>query len=75
MPGFLDLLPRVAEFYLSHTAEIGEQSAQMFNAFKATGPQASSGIQLTLEMLRAIWARSLTGYGRFWERPEISAPY
>ena len=66
MPGFLDLLPRVAEFYLSHKAEIGEQNAQMFNAFKATGPQASSGIQLTLDPLEDA-ARDLgTQFDRVW---------
>ena len=66
MPGFLDLLPRVAAFYVSHKTEVGEQNEQMFNAFKATGPQASSGIQLTLDPLEDA-ARDLgTQFDRVW---------
>ena len=66
IPGFLDLLPRVAEFYLSHKAEIGEQNTQMFNAFKATGPQALNGTRLTLDPLQDA-ARDLgTQFDRVW---------
>lgn len=78
LPGFLDLLPRVAEFYISHKAEIGEQNAQMFNAFKATGPQALSGVRLTLDPLQDA-ARDLdTQFDRVWggfgRAPKFSRP-
>ena len=78
MPGFLDLLPRVAEFYLSHKAEIGEQNAQMFNAFKASSPKATSGVQLTLAPLEDA-ARDLSTqfdhvWGGFGRAPKFPRP-
>ena len=78
MPGFLDLLPRVAEFYVSHKAEIGKQNAQMFNAFKATGPQAQAGVQLTLDPLadaaRDLGAQFDRVWGGFGHAPKFPRP-
>ena len=66
MPGFLDLLPRVAEFYASHKAEIGAQNLQMFDAFKSTNSQAHTGVRLTLAPL-ADAARDLASqFDRVW---------
>ena len=78
MPGFLDLLPRVAEFYLSHKAEISAQNLQMFDAFKAAAPQVHAGIQLTLAPL-ADAARDLASqfdpvWGGFGRAPKFPRP-
>ena len=53
MPGLLDLLPRVAEFYATHKAEIAAQNMQMFDAFKATHPPLDTEAVLTLVPLEA----------------------
>ena len=78
MPGLLDLLPRVAEFYLSHKAEISAQNLQMFDAFKAAAPQVHAGIQLTLAPL-ADAARDLASqfdpvWGGFGRAPKFPRP-
>ena len=66
MPGFLDLLPRVAAFYISHNAEIGEQNTQIVEGFKADSPQARSGAPLALDPLNDA-ARDLhTQFDRVW---------
>lgn len=78
MPGFLDLLPRVAEFYASHKAEISEQNTQMFNAFNASGPQRQAGVQLTLAPLedaaRGLAAQFDPVWGGFGGAPKFPRP-
>ena len=40
MPGFLDVLPRVAEFYAGHKDEIGAKNVHMFDGLNAEAPQS-----------------------------------
>ena len=78
MPGLLDLLPRVAEFYATHKAEIAAQNVQMFDAFKATHPPLDTEAVLTLAPLEAA-ARDLARqfdpvWGGFGTAPKFPRP-
>ena len=78
MPGFLELLPRVAAFYTSHKAEIGEQNMQIMDGFKANSPQARSGVALSLDPLNDA-ARDLNAqfdrvWGGFGRAPKFPRP-
>jgi len=46
MPGFLDLLPRVAEVYHTQREEIGRQNSALLEALARTVPAPSSGREL-----------------------------
>ena len=79
MPGFLDLLPRVAAFYTSHKNEIGEQNAQMLAAFDATMPSNNGhGTQLALAPLdnaaRELAASFDPVWGGFGKEPKFPRP-
>jgi len=63
MPGFLDVLPRVAEFYASHKDEINAKNAKMFDAPPSSVAAATA---LSLAPLDAA-ARDLAGqFDRVW---------
>ena len=79
MPGFLDLLPRVAEFYRNHKSEIGEQNAQLLAALNTTISQnKDSSVQLALTVLDDA-ARDLAPqfdpvWGGFGKAPKLPRP-
>ena len=79
MPGFLDLLPRVAEFYRNHKSEIGEQNAQLLAALNTTtSTNKDSSVQLALTVLDDA-ARDLATqfdpvWGGFGKAPKFPRP-
>ncbi len=79
MPGFLDLLPRIAAFYTSHKNEISEQNAQMLAAFDATMPSNNGhGTQLALAPLDNAARELAAGFdpvwGGFGKEPKFPRP-
>ena len=79
MPGFLDLLPRVAEFYRSHKTEIGEQNVQLLAALNTTdSTNQDSGGQLALTVLddaaRDLAAQFDPLWGGFGKAPKFPRP-
>jgi len=64
MPGFLDVLPRVAEFYAGHKDEIGAKNVRMFDDVNAAAPQVAVNMGVA-PLDRA--ARDLAGqFDRVW---------
>ena len=79
MPGFLDLLPRVAEFYRSHKTEIGEQNTQLLAALNTTdSPDQDSAVQLAFTVLddaaRDHAAQFDPVWGGFGKAPKFPRP-
>jgi uncharacterized protein YyaL (SSP411 family) len=77
MPGFLDLLPRVARFYREHKREIAEQNAGMVAAFEGGLPRPT-GQTLSAAPLETA-ARELAGsfdrvWGGFGQAPKFPRP-
>ena len=76
MPGFLDLLPRVAEFYYSRGVEIEQQSISMLDSFTNMLPSKSSSVptfsdqplnQALVELMRSFDSK----YGGFGNAPKF----
>jgi uncharacterized protein YyaL (SSP411 family) len=79
MPGFKDLLRRVAEYYRDHGAEIARQNAQLKLAFASLAPQpAPDGQTLDLSPLREArlsLERSFDAqFGGFSQAPKFPHP-
>ncbi|NJD32897.1 MAG: thioredoxin domain-containing protein [Gammaproteobacteria bacterium] len=79
MPGFRDVLQRVADYYSKHAAEIerhGEALVQVFG--ELLPPPAASSLQLSrapLEAARASLQRDFDGrFGGFGEAPKFPHP-
>jgi uncharacterized protein YyaL (SSP411 family) len=71
LPGMMDLLPRVADFYHGQQDEIAKQNASLLNAFDHTLPAPSSGTDITaaplaqaLEDLHGLFDGVWGGFGR-----------
>ncbi len=78
MPGLLDLLPRVAQFYREHKREIAEQNAGMVAAFEGSLAAPAKGADLTSAPVDAA-ARDLAGsfdrvWGGFGPAPKFPRP-
>jgi uncharacterized protein YyaL (SSP411 family) len=78
MPGFIDVLPRVAEFYRSHKQEIAEHNADMVAAFEQGEPVPHAGLTLDASPLDAA-ARDLARsfdrvWGGFGQAPKFPRP-
>jgi uncharacterized protein YyaL (SSP411 family) len=79
LPGFLDLLPQVAEAYYARGAEIERQSASLLEAFKHTLPsknslaQDASG-QPIEQALAELQGRFDTVNGGFGDAPKFLHP-
>jgi uncharacterized protein len=79
LPGFLDLLPRVAEAYHNRGAEIERQSASLLEAFKRTLPSKNPVTQDTSgqpieQALAELRSRFDTVNGGFGDAPKFLHP-
>jgi uncharacterized protein YyaL (SSP411 family) len=79
MPGFLDLLPRVAAAYREQGSEIAEQSKRLTQALDAMRPDpAPPGAALPAHAIDAAWAEMLGTfdrvYGGFGGAPKFPRP-
>jgi uncharacterized protein YyaL (SSP411 family) len=66
MPGFLDILPRVAEFYHSHKQEISEQNAGMVAAFDDSQPVPHAGLALEASPMDEAARDLARSFDRVW---------
>lgn len=78
LPGLLDLLPRVAQFYREHKREIAEQNAGMVAAFEGSLAAPAPATELTPAPVDAA-ARELAGsfdrvWGGFGPAPKFPRP-
>jgi len=78
MPGLLDILPRVAEFYHGHKQEIAQHNADMAAAFDGTLSGPPEDLAVTGAPLEAA-ARDLAGgfdrvWGGFGPAPKFPRP-
>ena len=77
LPGFAELLPRVAAFFHENADKIAQQSAQLAEAFARTLPQAEPGelsdapLQAAMRELAAGFDRT---YGGFGDAPKFPHP-
>jgi len=79
MPGFGDILRRVAEYFESHAAEIRQQNAQLALAFERLAPDAPSGTialdESPLPAARRYLAESFDSrFGGFGRAPKFPQP-
>src|ERR1700730_13912933 len=79
MPAFSDLLPRVAQYYRDHGAEIARQNQQLKLAFASLAPEpAPGGVTLDASPLREARSgleRSFDAqYGGFRQAPKFPHP-
>lgn len=79
LPGFLDLLPRVAEAYHARGVEIERQSASLLEAFKRTLPSKNSNTQDASsqpieQALAELQGRFDTVNGGFGDAPKFLHP-
>jgi uncharacterized protein YyaL (SSP411 family) len=79
MPGFGDLLRRVADYYRNHRAEIAAQNAQLKLAFARLAPEPAAGV-VTLDASPLHEARAALGrsfdaeFGGFSQAPKFPHP-
>ena len=78
MPGFRDLLQRVAEFYREHRAELDEQNASLADVFRrleSASPATASDSDAPLRAAREQLARQYDRvYGGFGQAPKFPHP-
>jgi uncharacterized protein YyaL (SSP411 family) len=79
MPGFGDILRRVAEYFEGHAAEIRQQNAQLALAFERLAPDAPSG-EIALDTSPLLAARRIleesfdSRFGGFGRAPKFPQP-
>jgi hypothetical protein len=79
MPGFGDILRRVAEYFEGHAAEIRQQNAQLALAFERLAPDAPSG-EIALDTSPLLAARRVleesfdSRFGGFGRAPKFPQP-
>ena len=79
MPGFADILKRVAEYFHSHGAEIREQNAQLALAFDRMVPAASHAplddtpLREAREQLDQLFDPNYGGFGPAPKFPQVSS--
>jgi uncharacterized protein len=75
LPGFIEILPRVAAFYHEHAAEIERQSAELMQAFRPElpAPEEADALPLAAAM-RDLEASFDAQYGGFGGAPKFPHP-
>ena len=78
LPGFADLLPRVAAYYYEHSTEIANQTQQLARAFARTVPVANVVVTANSETIQAGFEQLLSNfdfeYGGFGSAPKFPNP-
>jgi uncharacterized protein len=78
LPGFADLIPRVAEFYHSHQTELVQQNQRLLEAFAGTIPRPKEALSAGSHTLQMAF-QSLEGgfdfeHGGFGQAPKFPNP-
>jgi uncharacterized protein YyaL (SSP411 family) len=79
LPGFADILKRVAEYFHSHGAEIREQNAQLALAFERMVPGASNApldetpLREARQQLEELFDPNYGGFGRAPKFPQVGS--
>ncbi len=78
LPGFADLIPRVAQFYHEHKGDLAAQNSKLLEAFKRTIPTPSSTLIASESTLKLAF-KSLESsfdfeYGGFGSAPKFPNP-
>ena len=66
LPGFMELIPRVAAFYHEHAKELGEQNAALRDAFDSTLPRHTGHSVMSDAALTAARKELEQSYDRAW---------
>jgi uncharacterized protein len=79
MPGFGDILKKVAEYFHSHAAEIRQQNAELALAFDRMAPSTSdaplddSPLRAARQQLEQIFDPNYGGFGQAPKFPQVSS--
>ena len=78
LPGFANLLPRVAAYYHEHQADVALQTRQLADALARTIPQANSEVTADQDTLKLGFEQLKSGfdfeYGGFGSAPKFPNP-
>lgn len=78
LPGFADLIPRVAAFYHERKADLSAQNAQLADALKRTIPVASQTLSASENTLKLAFTSLESGFdfehGGFGDAPKFPNP-
>jgi uncharacterized protein YyaL (SSP411 family) len=78
LPGFADLIPRVAQFYHEKKPELATQNSQLADALKRTIPTPSSSLSANAATLKLAFASLESSfdfeYGGFGSAPKFPNP-
>ena len=78
LPGFAELIPRVAQFYYERKEDLATQNSQLSDALKRTIPQASSTLSASESTLKLAFTSLESGFdfehGGFGSAPKFPNP-
>lgn len=78
LPGFADLLPRVAAYYYEHSTEIANQTQQLVRAFARTVPVANVVVTANVDTIQAGFEELHSNFdfehGGFGSAPKFPNP-
>ena len=78
LPGFADLIPRVAQFYHERKDDLATQNSQLSDALKRTIPQASSTLSASISTLNLAFQSLESSFdfehGGFGSAPKFPNP-